>query len=354
MTMFNFLILLIILMVALIACFLLFILINHYLLWIREHNYHKKSDTWENALYSYLANELSVAEAAKQMKGDHFKLWQFLKPYLDNLMGEDREKIVNLVEKTGMIEYFLNKTEKGKRKQRLLAISILGKLGEKKVLPFLKHMLKSTDTMEMIFAAKAIADLKETNLILPVFRNMLINTHTTFEGITEIAVRFGKDICAPFTNVIQEWLDGQRNLEETFGVSIDQSVSLMVDILGYYRYTEAVPQLEKILTKVDDNEVIIHVFKALSRIGYPVKLSLQPFITHKNWIIRSQASKYIGKIQDDTYREDMKVLLKDENWWVRFYAAKALYNLGDISYLNSISNCPDHRGEISRYILNKA
>ncbi|OWZ84831.1 HEAT repeat domain-containing protein [Natranaerobius trueperi] len=353
MTMFNLLIVVIIVMIISIVSLLLFVLINHYLLWVKEHAYQKKSNAWETVLYSYLADEISVSEAAKKMKGDYFDLWSFLKPYLDNLMGQDREKLVYLIKETGMTDYFLNKAKKANRKKRLISITILGKLGDKRALPILKKMLKSPKTMEMVIAAKAIADTKEVNLVLPVFRRMLINTNTTFEGITEIAVRFGKDVCTPINNIIQEWLEGQRNLEEDFGVSIDQSVSLMVDILGYYRFTKAAPQLGKILTNVDDNEVIIHVLKALSRIEYPTTVSLTPFIYHENWIIRSQVAKYIGKVKEDTYRDDMKNILNDDNWWVRFYAAKALYDLGYISYLNSISNSKDHRGEISRYILSK-
>ncbi|UMZ72668.1 HEAT repeat domain-containing protein [Natranaerofaba carboxydovora] len=355
MSMFNSLLILIVIMTIAIIGLLLFILLNHYLLWRREKVYQQNKDEWEDTLYSYLADDISIDKAALKMKGDYYNLWRLLTPYLTNLKGDDREKIVELVKEIGMTDYFLNIARKSKRrKKRVSAISALGKIGEKRVSPFLKNMLNSKDTIEMTFAAKAIADIGETNLILPVFRRMLTDTYTTFEGITEIAVRFGEDICPPIKNIIQEWFDGKRDLEESFGVSIDQSLSLLVDILGYYRYTVAGLQLEKILEKSDNSEVIIHVLKALSTMGYPVKISLNPFIDHENWIIRSQATKYIGKIKEDTYKEKIKQLLDDENWWVRFYAAQALYNLGEVSYLESNSSFEDRKGEISRYILSKA
>lgn len=355
MPMFNLLLILIIFMIIAIMGLLFFILLNHYLLWRRENIYQQKKDEWEDTLYSYLADDISIDEATAKMKGDYFNLWRLLTPYLTNLKGDDREKIVKLVQEIGLTDYFLNIARKGKRRRkRVSAMSALGKLGEKRVSPFLQNMLNSKDTIEMTFAAKAIADIGDTNLILPVFRRMLTDTYTTFEGITEIAVRFGEDICPPIKNIIKEWLDGKRDLEESFGVPIDQSLSLLVDTLGYYRFTEAGTQLEKILEKSDDNEVIIHVLKALSTMGYPVTISLTSFINHEDWIIRSQATKYIGKIKDDTYKEKIKKLLDDENWWVRFYAAKALYNFGELSYLELISSFEDRKGEISRYILSKA
>ena len=238
-----------------------------------------------------------------------------------------------------------------------MAASALGKLGEKEVIPYLKGMLDSSDTSEMTFAAKAIADLGETSLITDVFKRMLTDTYTTYEGISEIAVRFGVDICPPLQQIIQKWLDGKIHLEESFGVSREQSLSLIIDILGYYRFTEAAPELERVLinySEEDDskaNEVIIHIFKALTRLEYPVTLSLTPFLLHGDWIIKSQAARYIGKIGDSYYKDEIKKLLEDENWWVRYYAAKTLYKLGEITYLYSISKSKDVKGEMSRYIL---
>ena len=349
--MIDILIILIIVMVALIIGFILFIVANHLSSQRRKNLLEKNKDKWENKLYEYLEGDIPVTEIANLIKGNYVVQWEFLKPYLTNLKGEDREKILILAKETSMTGHFFKKIKRGRKKERMMAASVLGKLGEKDVVSYLKNMLFSKDTAEMTFAAKAIADLKETGYMIPVFRRMLTDTHTTYEGVSEIAVRFGRDICLPANDIIQEWLDGTRDLEETFKVPEEESLSLLVDILGYYRYVEASPQLEYVLVETRSNEVIIHILKALMRLEHPVSTSLIPFLEHEDWIIRSQTAIYIGKMGEETYKEKIKELLTDENWWVRYYAAQALYNLGEVPYLRSLSNSDDIAAEMSRYIL---
>ena len=347
----DLLIILIIAMAVLILFFLLYILISHFSNWRRNNFYNKKREEWEEVLYSYISGEITTSRAVGLLTGNYLVLWNFLKPYLTDLKGEEREKIIILARASGLTSYFFKKLKKGKKKEMITAASALGKLEERKVITHLKRMLFSNDTVEMTFAAKAIADLGETSYLILVFRKLLNDTYTTYEGISEIAVRFGQGICLPIKNLVQEWLDGERDLAETFQVPEEQVLSLMVDILGYYRYFDAAPQLENALQQTDNNEVIIHIFKALAQLEYPVSIALTPFLSHPDWIIRSQAVKYIGKMQDRTYNEEVKELLKEDNWWVRYYAAQALYLIGEAPYLQQLSSLEDNRAEMSQYIL---
>ncbi len=314
----------------------------------------QKKGKWENKLFEYLGDEKSIDEISDMLGDDYKILKDFLTPYLKNLRGEDYEKLVELAQETGVTPYYLRRLEKGGTKEKIRAANFLGKVKERKALPALEKILHQDDSDEMIAAAWSIAEIGDKQYFSPVLKEIINNTHMTYEGITELLTQFDREICGEIEDLLTGWLEDKKDLEEIFQSSKDIIISLLIDLLGHFNYFEGIYLLEDTLRKESNTEVIIHIFKALVKIGYPIENDLKPYLHHENWVIRSQAVRYAGIIGEEKYLSDYKKLLKeDSNWWVKFYAGETIFKTAGKDILESLAQSQEDGSRMSSYILDQ-
>lgn len=334
---------------------LLFLLILFFRLvyFFKERNEARRSAIWEPVLLFYLHDLISLQEAATSLGPPYPHLFNFLTPYLKNIRGKEGEKLQELMEATGLTDYFLKKIRQGRLKERVRAARVLGILGDTRALPDLKALLSSPDSQVAFIAAQALSYLGDRNMLIPVIRTILSRTPTTFEGATGLTVRFGPEISPHVLDLIARWKANTLDLEEVFGVPPFQSLSLLLDILGHHQYLPGMDLYQSLLQEDEHPEILIHLFKLLKKLEYPVKVDLKPFLQHSDWVIRSQASRLVGSIQDNCYQKELTGLLADENWWVRYHAGRALLELGEETLLQEISSSSGEGAKMSRYILSQ-
>lgn len=329
------------------------ILIYHFKDLIYNKKFKKKKVNWEEVFFEFLNEEINLNDAAESFTRDYNYLYDFFKPYLKNLKGDDFVRIKLLIKELEMDEYYLKKLKKGSRKKKVKAAVFLGIIGEKKAIPYFKEYIYEDDELIRRSSLWAIAEIGRTELYLEVLKVVLNKTSMTFEALTELSIRFGRDICFIVKELIEKHFSGKINFKEKFNVEDYMLLSLFIDILGYFRFIESLELMEKILRNSENynDEVYIHVFKALVRIDLPIDINLNNFLNHQNWIIRSQTARYIGKVEAGQYESELLNLLKDEKWWVRYYAAEALFKIGKRDLLEKLAKSDKKRSEISNYIL---
>ena len=341
-------------LILLIIAIVLIIIIYHLLHKRRNKIFEKKKDKWEDILFQYLNNDLSLEKAAAVMNDSYLYLYEFLKPYLKNLKGNDFEKLRKLTEINGMVDFFLQKIKNGNREEKIKAAAFLGKIGEKRAIPVLKKYLNSADKSLMTASIWAIADISEGKLFFTVLKKVLNESSFTFEALTEISIRFGEESCYQIKYFLEENFCKKNNLEGILGVPEYQSLSLFFDIFGYFRFIPGVKIMVSTLKADYNEEVLIHIFKSLAKIEYPVDKDLKPFLHHKNWVVRSQAARYLAEIKDSNYLLDLRELIADKNWWVRYYSALAIFELDKKEFLIEIVKNREPGYEMVRYILDQA
>ncbi|MGM0421388.1 MAG: HEAT repeat domain-containing protein [Bacillota bacterium] len=331
---------------------LLFILTAFHLrIYIKNKKYQRLKNKWELILLKFLSDEISLDEAAEGFGNDYKHIWDFTQTYLDNLEGNDYIKLKNLLQAIGFNEYYYNKLKKGSDKDKIKAAVILGKIKDERAIPELREMLESDSSLKIKIAGQAIAQIGETAFIYDVVKAFLSKTYITYEGISQILIIYGEDICPSLIQIIEDWLEDNRDIEEEFQTSPYQPIALFVELLGHNSYKVSIPILERLLREINNEELIIQVFKALSRIKEPVEINLTQFINHENWVIRSQAIRYLYKNWNPGYSKQLKARLSDENWWVSFYAGMALYHNKFKDYLEKIATSDKPGANISNYIL---
>jgi HEAT repeat protein len=251
----------------------------------------------------------------------------------------------------GSNQYFSKKLNSNNRKEKLKAVSFLGKLEDKNTLVEIKKLLDSNDRLTITTAAWAISEMEETNLLQPVMKALFNKTNMTYEAITELLVNFGEDMCDDLIQYINLYFENNNFFIHKFEIEDFKVLSVFVDIFGFFRYEKSLPVLEKLLFKNENSEVRIHIFKTLVKIGKPTYVNLHKFLQSDNWVIRSQCARYIGIIKAKQYSSFLIKLLKDENWWVGYYAARSLWKMDKIDMMKEIiiNNKPGTR--MCKYIF---
>ncbi len=128
----------------------------------------------------------------------------------------------------------------------------------------------------------------------------------------------------------------------------------MIDLIAHHRYREALPVLNKLLPKADE-ETTVHILKAFLRIGeLPPSFNIEPYLQHKYWVVRSFSARLLKLSKKKSAIPLLEELTSDQNWWVRFHAAEALLSAGPEgpAILKRLAKGPHAEAAgISRYLL---
>jgi len=304
--------------------------------------YRQKALEWEEIFLDYLHSGLSLEEACRRMAGEkrYYWLWHFFAPYLEVLKGTDFEKTKALCRELGLIDHYRGKLHRGRPASRALAARVLGSLKCRDSVPEMLNLLGSKNPLIVQAAAQGLARSGETDTFLPAARALLGHTFFTYEGVTEILSGYGREACPLLQEGIETEAEKLPAPHQSPGGRVPKRkprrgetdpsvlVSIMTDLLGYFRCPGSLPILGCLLERADD-EITVHVLKALLHIGeVPPDFDLKPYLQHRYWVVRNFSAKTWKLTGDPQALPLLEDLLSDRNWWVRFQAAEALRSAG--------------------------
>ncbi len=354
---------------ALIIAMLLLIIIMRVFSYLSEQRYQRDALQWEAAYLGYLQgeNDLETTLAVFGHKYNYNWLRRFFSSYLEALAGDDFQKTKQLCREIGMISYYRTQLTLGRETEKAAAAGILGSLHCRESIPERLALLKSKNFSAVLAAAQSLVKSGEAGTFTPAARALLKNTYFTYEGTTEVLIGYGRSICGPIMQLLKSYsLKKPEAKDVSFQPVLPAAadaeredivafISIMIDLLGFHRYFEALPILAKVLESRDE-EITVHVLKAFLRIGdVPGGFDLKPYLTHKYWVIRNFSAQVWKLTGDESALPLLKDMLSDRQWWVRFHAAEALRNSGNTGFeiLKQLAAAAgeDRASAISRYIL---
>jgi len=308
---------------------------------------------YSSIVESYINQELTLEKAFTYLENDknYEVMKKFFKPYLNKYDNEKFDRLKVLIKKIGLNDYYYKKLNSKNKKKSLKAASFLGKLEDRSALNKLEKLLNSNDRLKIITSAWAISEIGDLSYLKPVIKALLNKSEMTYEGTTELLVNFGENICDKLIDYINKDLKEKDYLVNKFETDEYKILSVFIDIFGFYRYKKSIKVLERILKKNTNEEVTIHIFKALVKIGQPINIDLKQFLQNDSWVIRSQSAKYIGVIDATEHTQTLSYLLYDENWWVGYYAAQSLWKMNKIELMRNIIKNNNPGTEMCSYVL---
>lgn len=295
---------------------------------LNKKKYRLKAREWEEIYLNYLHGDLDLEKAAAQMGADkrYYWLWNFFAPYLEVLEGSDFDKTKALCREIGLIDYYKKKLRRGGTAGKAVAARMLGALRCRESVAEMLKLLQSKNELLVQAAAQGLAKSGEPGPFFQAARALLGNTFFTYEGAAEILADFGKKICPHIARFLED--ETAQAAPGENGVDPSAYRSVMIDLLGFFKYREALPLLQKMLTQADE-ETTVHILKAFINIGeLPAELDLKPYLEHPYWVVRNFSVRAWKLTDDRQYLPILEKLLSDRNWWVRFHAAEALRGAG--------------------------
>jgi len=308
---------------------------------LNSQKYRLKTQEWEDIYLSYLYGDLSLEEAAGLMEGEKpYWLWKFFAPYLEVLDGHDFEKTKTLCREIGLIHHYQKKLHRGGAAGKAVAARVLGALRCRESVSEMLNLLHSKTPFLVWAAAQGLAKSKETDPFFPTAQALLGNTFFTYEGATEILAGFGENVGPQIVWYLEKEVEQLPEVGVGQNINSSKSIvrkdmvdpvdfrSMMIDLLGFFKYRQALPLLQNLLEKADE-ETTVHILKAFLNMGeVPANLDLKPYLEHRYWVVRNFSARVWKLTGDRQALPVLEKLLSDQNWWVRFNAAEALGSAG--------------------------
>ena len=223
--------------------------------------------------------------------------------------------------------------------ERAAAAKTLGRLRERMSHEAVAELLHSDDPAVVLAAGYASASFRDPSFFLPVFQAVYKGTRITLHGIAELLSRFEEGVCPVIHELLDDLIarysetDPLRPLDPDRQVDrSDQAVQVvMVDLLAFFAYRPAGPTLLRLLQLSEHEEVLIHIVKALAKIGDAAAIpSLGELLNHPNWVVRGQAVQALATLEAVDTIPLVHALLEDEDLRVRVYARKTLDSLKEL------------------------
>ena len=227
-------------------------------------------------------------------------------------------------------------TESSDQLERAAAAKTLGRLRERMSRDAVAELLHSKDDAVVLAAGYASASFRDPKFFLPVFRAVYQRTRITLHGIAELLCRFEEGVCPVIHKLLDKVVDqyvrgkppGSTDPEKAVDRDDQAAQVVMIDLLAFFAYRPAAGSLLRLLELSEHDEVLIHIVKALAKIGDAAAIPrLSDLLAHPNWVVRSQSVQALAALEAVEAAPLVHALLEDDDLRVRVYAQRALCSL---------------------------
>jgi HEAT repeat protein len=333
-----------------------------------------------------------ISVLVKTIKKSEYDLFgEFISPYLKDTKGKTQTKLINILREMGVDQRERRQLKRSNLTwRRALAAQRLGIFKDSHNIMDLVKALHDKEITVILNAAGALLKMRDHQLMKKVINVLLQNENITEELFAETLLKYGKSINLevflsketytypiPYRlkiiNLIEpiirensgsqlinrlenskealtmifedEYLaeelldDIKKNIKsidlEKFLSKKESSYPLpsrikMIEYIGHTKRLEGVPVLLNILMRSKQDEEIISTIKALGNLEIEESSKQLLFcLESKHPVIRAQAAKALSVFKDARNTRPISRLLEDKDWWCRFYAASAIYQMGE-------------------------
>jgi HEAT repeat protein len=203
--------------------------------------------------------------------------------------------------------------------RRLQAAERLGYLGDGVSVPALLDALQDPVLAVRFAAARSLASHGESRAIPQIVLTFDLPGEMNQRRVADTLHDFGPSAVQPLLQV----------LANAHGTYSDNAIDVAARVLGMLRAPEAVEPLTELLDR-SDFRVRLHAVRALGQIGdHGTGDTIARLAKDPAWEVRNVVMQSLGKLHAARHIALLTSGLRDTSWWVRFSAARALWELGD-------------------------
>ena len=283
--------------------------------------------------------EFIPAFKAQLKKGDMKLIVRVFGDLLPKLKGDYVENVVALMRELGIRETSLQQISSKKWWRRAEAAAILGYFREPTVVSALEHALDDNNVHVRLEAARSLARQKAISSVAGLVARLSVVDPTQSLAVREIFRSLGKPAVPGLIAVLESDVPDSTKL-------------VAADALGHIGDPRAVKSLLKVYDAGESSADSAHVSRNRGFAERPQathrNVTLQLTIMHSLaklydkssvkaltdalddpiWEIRACACECLGKMGVREVVPKLEYLMSDNHWWVRYYAAAALFEMG--------------------------
>lgn len=251
------------------------------------------------------------ARVFKRYAGDQL-FREVLLEYLRMISGADRQQLVDVARKMGMVAEYSNELRSGNRNERVRAAEALAEIADPLTVTDLVFALGDDVPEVRVQAAAALAHIGDSRAV----KSLLVALDQQDEGgaqrLADALYGFGPAA----VEASAHYLTGPGKYRPL--------VARTLGLIGDVRAEDALLQA----LDSTDQGLRIRAAAALGRAGTPRSVPyLLDLLSDGQWEVRAQAATAVGRRMDQRAVPWLKRALTDEAWWVRHNAAASLVEI---------------------------
>lgn len=301
----------------------------------------RRRDELSALVIAALDPEATGAPPSITSEADRRLLGRISRDLLDLVRGEDRGRLLNLLEANGVVDLALADLVGGSARQRAAAAALLAPFTREDCRAALLGALRQ-DRSQAVRMAAAFA-VVEWGVMPPV--SVVVSSLDLGRGTaSRRLMSLFRKIAARDPASLMALADGEQTPDV---------VILVLDALSQAGHMDALP-LAVEATHHPKVDVRAEAYRALAQLGHPaVADAVAAGLEDPAWPVRAQAALCVGRIGLAELKDRLAGLLDDLEWWVRYRAAEALAELGTpgIAVLRTAAPRADAAGRIAQLVL---
>jgi hypothetical protein len=295
--------------VALTALLVLQILVLRLRLRRREQRSRRAVARWRPVLAAASANLVPPAmpQLTRADQVDFIRLWLH---YQASLRGHAREGLNHVARVLNCGPLARRMLVRGDRAERLLAILMLGHLGERAAVPMLRHIVRRSDRLLALHASSALVQIDPQAAARDMAPELVFASTWTVREVVNVLEQARVE-CEPVMRVMLN------------GCTVEQLPRLL-QVMEGLRYPMARADLEELLSS-PSVEVLVCALRSVN--DPPLRWKVLALCGHGDWRVRMHAAKALGRVGRREDVDELVKLLSDREWWVRYRTAQVLAGL---------------------------
>lgn len=288
---------------------------------ISQGHLKRQRKIWQALIMDFISEPVEVAPFQTTIHPrDYFHFGQYLISFFDCLIGEDRDALTQLACQLKVTAYFQTQLLSRNPWTRAYSAYYLGRVGCVASVPLLEKRLRDPHPTVAICAARALLSIPHFVLYPEVLRVVLRHKVFLEQLIEDTFDRHGQQILSYLRKILVSASSAQEKLT-------------IVSLIGRFKDRIAITVLCQLAVSTEDPVLLIDILKALGEIGDELSIPiLEMHLEHYLPEIRREAVAALGKLGSHQVMELLTRRLTDSDWLVRFQAARALIDLGEVGH----------------------
>lgn len=248
---------------------------------------------------------------------------EFISIYLTNIKGDDFDRIINALYKSPLFKNLCELTLSKDIDIKLYSIYCLGLMKRPACIDNLFTALEDPNFFVRMAAVKTIAQTGCLDALDRVLETLSKEKLITKYKLSELLWLFGEDVCPHIYKTLEK-RDGKIIKID----SDDLLTSVVIELLGYFKYFDAAAGIHQILKETPKNLIIKSCLYSLGKMVHTdAAADIEKYLDSPDSEVRLEAVKAVLEFRSTDKIDKLKELLNDSDWNVRYNSGLALYEM---------------------------